>query len=107
MPNLPILIISTIIIGIISSLVGIGGGAITIPLMILCNIDVKKAVGTSAALGFPIAVAGAIGYIYNGLDEPNLPEFSLGYIYLPALIGVVAGTLVTVPIGVKLAHSMP
>lgn len=95
------------LIGIISSLVGAGGGVVTIPLMVMCNVPMRNAVGTSAALGLPIALAGAAGFIYTGLDQTNLPPMSLGYIYLPALFGIVAGTFVTVPIGAKLAHSMP
>lgn len=95
------------VIGIISSMVGGGGGVITIPLMMMCNVPMRNAVGTSAALGLPIALAGAAGYIYTGLGQTALPPLSLGYVYLPALIGIVAGTFVTVPVGAKLAHSMP
>ena len=94
-------------VGVISSLVGAGGGVVSIPLMVMCNVDMRNAVGTSAALGFPIALAGTLAYIYTGLGEPNLPPMSLGYIYLPALISVVIGTFVTVPLGAHLAHSMP
>jgi uncharacterized membrane protein YfcA len=94
-------------VGVISSLVGAGGGVVSIPLMVMCNVDMRNAVGTSAALGFPIALAGTLAYIYTGLGEPNLPPMSLGYVYLPALIGVVIGTFVTVPLGAHLAHSMP
>jgi uncharacterized membrane protein YfcA len=95
------------IIGVISSLVGAGGGVVSIPLMIMCNVEMRNAVGTSAALGFPIALAGALAYTYTGLGEQSLPPMSLGYVYLPALIGIVIGTFVTVPIGAHFAHSMP
>ena len=94
-------------VGVISSLVGAGGGVVSIPLMVMCNVPMRNAVGTSAALGFPIALAGAAGYAYTGLGQENLPAMSLGYVYLPALIGIVIGTFVTVPIGARLAHSMP
>ncbi len=94
-------------IGILSSLVGVGGGVVTIPLMVMCNVPMRNAVGTSAALGLPIALAGAAGYIYTGMGEHHLPPLSLGYVYLPALIGIVAGTFVTVPLGARLAHDMP
>ena len=57
--------------------------------------------------GWPIALAGAAGYAYTGLGEQGLPPMTLGYIYLPALIGIVIGTFVTVPFGARLAHSMP
>ena len=95
------------VIGVISSLVGAGGGVVTIPLMVMCNVPMRNAVGTSAALGLPIALAGAAGYIYTGLGQDSLPPLSLGYVYLPALIGIVAGTFVTVPLGARVAHTMP
>jgi uncharacterized protein len=96
-----------VLIGAVSSWVGAGGGVMTIPLMSLCNVPMRHAVGTSSALGFPIAIAGAVGYVATGLDKDHLPALSLGYLYLPALAGVVVGTLVTVAFGAKLAHSMP
>jgi uncharacterized protein len=99
--------IASAIVGIISSLVGAGGGVVSIPLMILCNVPIRNAVGTSAALGLPIALAGAAGYIYNGLGQSHLPPMSLGYVYVPALVGLVIGTFVTVPLGARAAHSMP
>ena len=95
------------LIGAISSLVGIGGGALSVPFMIWCNIPVHNAIGTSAAIGFPIAIAGTIGYIYNGLHAANLPQMSLGYVYFPALIGIVGLSVLTAPLGVRLAHSLP
>lgn len=95
------------LVGVISSLVGAGGGVVSIPLMVMCNVPIRNAVGTSAALGLPIALAGAAGYAYTGLGEQGLPPMTLGYIYLPALIGIVIGTFVTVPFGARLAHSMP
>ena len=94
-------------IGMLSSLVGIGGGIISVPFMIACNISVHHAIGTSAAIGFPIAIAGTIGYLYNGLSVPDLPDFSLGYIYLPALLGIVVTSVLTAQLGVRLAHSLP
>jgi uncharacterized membrane protein YfcA len=95
------------IVGVISSLVGAGGGVVSIPLMVMCNVPMRNAVGTSAALGLPIALAGAVGYAYTGLGEQDLPSMSLGYIFLPALLGIVIGTFITVPFGARLAHSMP
>jgi uncharacterized membrane protein YfcA len=95
------------IIGVVSSLVGIGGGTLSVPFMVWCNMSVHHAIGTSAAIGFPIAVAGTIGYIYNGWSIPGLPEFSIGYVYLPALLGIVVTSVMTAPLGVKLAHSLP
>jgi len=95
------------IIGVVSSLVGIGGGTLSVPFMIWCNMPVHHAIGTSAAIGFPIAIAGTIGYIVNGLSIQGLPDYSLGYIYLPALLGIVVTSVLTAPLGVRLAHSLP
>lgn len=95
------------VIGVVSSLVGIGGGTLSVPFMTWCNVPMHKAIGTSAAVGFPIAVAGTIGYILNGLSVADLPEYSLGYVYLPGLFGIACASMLTAPLGVKLAHSLP
>jgi uncharacterized protein len=94
-------------IGVISSLVGIGGGSLSVPFMIWCNLPVHTAIGTSAAIGFPIAVSGSIGYLINGFKATSLPPLSLGFLYLPALLGIVLASVITAPLGVKLAHSLP
>ena len=94
-------------IGVVSSLVGIGGGSLSVPFMIWCNVPVHNAIGTSAAIGFPIAVAGCVGFFVNGFKAASLPPFSVGFIYLPALVGIVLASVVTAPLGVKLAHSLP
>ncbi len=94
------------VIGGVSSLVGIGGGSLSVPFLTWCNIAIHRAIGTSAAIGFPIAVAGAAGYVVNGLSV-QLPPYSLGFVYLPALAGIAAASIVTAPVGAKLAHSMP
>lgn len=107
LPRMPGMLAGSIGIGAISSLVGAGGGVITIPLMILYNVPLRHAIGTSAALGLPIAVAGTAGYILTGLDKDHLPALSLGYIYIPALVGIVIGTFLTVPYGTRAAHRLP
>jgi len=101
------LTIASLFIGILSALVGVGGGVMTIPMMSMCNVPMRNAIGTSAALGLPIALAGSAGFIATGLGKDHLPAFSMGYVYLPALIGIVVGTLVTVPSGARVAHRMP
>ncbi len=93
-------------VGGISSLVGAGGGFISVPLMSACNVPIHKAVGTSAALGFPIAFAGSIGYILSGWNLPGMPEYCLGYLYLPALFSVAACSVMTAPLGARVAHSI-
>ncbi|MBA4356787.1 MAG: hypothetical protein C0405_03565 [Desulfovibrio sp.] len=97
------------VIGGISSLVGIGGGTLSVPFMTWCNVPLHTCIGTSAAIGFPIAVAGAAGYYVNGLSAPlpGLAEGYAGFIYLPALLGVAATSILTAPLGAKLAHSLP
>lgn len=95
------------IVGLVSNLVGIGGGTMTVPFFTWCNIPIHVAVGTASAIGFPIAVTGVIGYLANGLRVDGLPSLSIGYIYLPALIGIVATSMYTAKYGAKLAHALP
>jgi uncharacterized membrane protein YfcA len=95
------------VIGAVSSLVGIGGGSLSVPFMSYCNVPMHTAVGTSAAIGFPIAVAGTLSFIWNGLSAPGLPPYSLGYVNFMALAGIVSASYLTAPLGAKLAHSLP
>jgi uncharacterized membrane protein YfcA len=95
------------LIGGVSSLVAAGGGFLSVPFMVLCNINIRQAVGTSAALGFPIATAGVVGYIVGGWDVPDLPGPSLGFVYLPAFLGVVVSTIFMAPVGARVAHRLP
>ena len=85
----------------------IGGGFISVPFMTWCNVKIHNAVATSAALGFPIALAGTLSNIYFGWHEPNLPVGSLGYIYLPALFSVSIASVTTAPLGARTAHALP
>lgn len=94
-------------IGGISCLVAIGGGALSVPFMTWCNVKVQNAIGTSAAIGFPIALGGAIGYIWNGWGVAGLPAGSVGFVYLPAVVGVAAVSVLTAPVGARLTHTLP
>ena len=95
------------LIGGLSGLVGIGGGSLSVPFLVWCNLPIHHAIGTSAAIGFPIALAGTIGYILNGLATVGLPPGSLGFVYLPALAGVTLASICTAPLGARLAHRLP
>jgi len=94
-------------IGFLSGLVGAGGGFVSVPFMTWCNVPIHNAVATSAALGFPIALANALGYIVSGQGMANLPSGSLGYIYLPALLVIACASVLMAPLGVKAAHALP
>ena len=91
----------------LSSLMAIGGAAMTVPFMVFCGVSPIQAVGTASAIGFPIALAGAVGYVASGLAEGGLPSGSLGYVYLPALAGLTLASVLTAPLGAKLAHNLP
>lgn len=95
------------VIGAVSSWVGIGGGTLSVPFMLWHNIPLHRAIATSAAIGFPIAFAGALGYVLGGRNNAGLPAASLGFIYLPALAGIVAGSVLTAPLGAATAHRLP
>ena len=94
-------------IGVVSSFVGIGGGTLSVPFMTWCNVPLHTVIGTSAALGFPIALAGAVGYVVNGWRVSGLPEYSLGFVYLPALLAVAGASVLTAPLGARMAHALP
>lgn len=94
-------------IGVVSSMVGAGGAFISVPFMIWCNVRVHNAVATSAAIGFPISAAGTLGYVVAGLQQPSLPPLTVGYVNLPALAGIVVASMLTAPLGARLAHRWP
>lgn len=95
------------VIGGVSSLLAAGGAFLSIPFLAWCSVPLRRAIGTAAANGFPIAVAGTLGYTVQGLRAENLPDGSLGYVYLPALAFVVAAGVITAPIGARVAHALP
>lgn len=93
-------------IGVLSALVGAGGAFISVPFMTRCNVKIHNAVATSAALGFPIALAGTVGYVMAGW-EATLPKYTLGFVYLPALLTISAASVLTAPLGARAAHALP
>jgi uncharacterized protein len=95
------------VIGFLSGLVGAGGGFVSVPFMVAHNVSILQAVATSAALGFPIALANTVGYVVSGWSLPGLPQHSLGYVWLPALAAVACCSVLTAPLGARLAHRLP
>jgi uncharacterized membrane protein YfcA len=94
------------LIGALSSLVGAGGAFVSVPFMTWCNIKIHDAVGTSSALGFPIAFAGTLGYIYAGQGLPQMPPGAVGYLYLPGLVIISLASMTLAPFGARTAHRM-
>lgn len=94
-------------IGGISALVAIGGGSLSVPFMTWCNVKMHNAIGTSAAIGLPIALAGSVGYMISGYAATGLPAGSFGFIHLPALAACVATSMLVAPFGARAAHSLP
>jgi uncharacterized protein len=95
------------VIGTISTIVGIGGGNMVVPFLVWCNVSMRNAVATSSAAGLPIALMGAGSFVVTGLNESELPGWSTGYVYWPAVAGVVATSVLFAPLGARLAHTLP
>ena len=94
-------------IGLLSSIVGIGGGTLTVPYLVSGQMLMRNAVAVASACGLPIAVAGTVSYALLGWNATHLPEWSLGYVYLPVFIGTGLSSIITAPLGAKLAHNLP
>lgn len=93
-------------IGLLSSIVGIGGGTLTVPYLIHRQVSMHHAIAVASACGLPIAIAGTISYALLGWNAPDLPEWSLGYISLPAFCGITLSSIITAPLGAKLAYRL-
>jgi len=101
------LALAGLVIGTVAALMGVGGGSMTVPFLTWCNVEVRRAVATSAAIGLPIAVAGTAGFLVGGWDAPGRPPWSLGHVNLPAFLGIVVASTLCAPVGVRLAHTVP
>jgi len=94
------------VIGSVSAVIGIGGGTMTVPFLTWCNVTIHRAVGTSAACGLPVALGGAFSYLVLGWNIQDLPEWSGGFVYVPALAGIVITSMLFAPLGAWLAHRL-
>ncbi|TDR31843.1 sulfite exporter TauE/SafE family protein [Hydromonas duriensis] len=91
-------------VGILSTLISAGGGFISVPFMIWCNVPTRLAIGTSAALGFPIALFAVVGYLLTADSAVSLPPHTFAYIYFPAVLGIAMTSMLVAPIGAKIAQ---
>lgn len=107
LPGRAALAATSTLVGTVSALMGIGGGAMHVPFLSYCGVPVKRAIATAAAVGLPLAASATLGYIVGGLDEGGIPPGSVGYVNLPVFGGVVAASLVFAPLGATLAHRLP
>lgn len=107
MPGLAGMTFAGGVIGLVSSWVGIGGGTLSVPFLTWCNVGLRRAIGTSSAIGLPIALAGSVGYGVSGLAVSGLPPASVGFVYLPALAAIALGSWLTAPFGARATHRWP
>lgn len=105
-PGRPGLSIAGAVIGWASAIFGIGGGSLTVPFLCWRSVPIQQAVATSAACGLPIAVAGAISFMVVGWHNVQLPSLSLGFVYLPAMVGIAATSMFFARFGANLAHRL-
>jgi len=95
------------IIGALCTLLGAGVGVITVPFLVKRRFPLRQAVAISSACGLPLAIVGSLGYIALGWSNASLPNWSLGYLYVPAFLCIVTGSRVFAPMGAQLAHKLP
>jgi len=98
--------VAGVVIGAVSALLGIGGGTLTVPWLVWHNVAMRQAVATSAACGLPIALAGALGFVLAGRDRPDLPPGSTGFVYWPAVAAISVASVLSAPLGARLAHRL-
>ena len=107
LPQFAGMTVAGLIIGGISALVAIGGGSLSVPFMTWCNVKLQEAIATSSAIGLPIAVAGTLGHVISGWNGQGLPSYTIGFVFVPAILLVSSVSIFTAPLGAKLAHSLP
>lgn len=96
-----------VVIGSVAALGGIGGGILTVPFLLWCTVPLRHAVGTAAACTFPVALAGAVGFVVMGWKLAGAPALATGFLYWPAIAGIAAGSVLAAPLGAWLAHTLP
>jgi uncharacterized protein len=107
MPGALALIAFGAMMGVVSSFAGIGGAVLSIAFLSWCGMRFHETIGTAAAIGVPLAIAGTIGFIVTGMSDKTLPEWSLGYVYLPAFASIAITSFLVAPFGARLAHRLP
>lgn len=106
LPPGPVLSLIALIIGGLSTVLGLGGGIMTMPTLLAFRVTLKKAIGTAAAAGLVVTTIGAISFLYFGMNK-EITQLSFGYIYLPAFVMISVSTYIAAPFGVRLAHYLP
>jgi uncharacterized membrane protein YfcA len=104
MPPQPWTSVAGGVIGLVSTLVGIGGATINVPFMTMCKVPIHKAIGTSSALGIFISIPAALGFMYIGLNEVGRPPYSLGFINVPAFLLIIPSSVLLAKLGAYAAH---
>jgi uncharacterized membrane protein YfcA len=107
MPGRTVTLLIGLTIGIVCGLVSAGGAFLTVPWMLYCGVPMLTAIGTGAAIAVPVVFVGTIGYVVTGWQAPGLPPYSLGFVYLPALLALVLASSLTASAGARLAHRLP
>lgn len=105
-PGKPVLTIAGVVIGWASAIFGIGGGSLSVPFLTWRSVPMQQAVATSSACGMPIALAGAVSFMWLGWNNPQLPQWSAGFVYLPALVGIAISSMFFARFGARLAHRL-
>ncbi|KZN45654.1 permease [Pseudoalteromonas luteoviolacea] len=107
LPGGPFISVITSIMGALSAMIGIGGGVLIVPLLCFFSVDMRKAIGCATVSGIVIALFGSIGYIVSGSEKLSLQQGFAGYVYLPALFGIVLTSWFTAPLGAKATQYLP
>jgi uncharacterized membrane protein YfcA len=94
-------------VGTLAALAGIGGGILNMPYFLWCGLRAPQAAATSSATAFPVALAGALGYVAAGWGSASLPAYTTGFIYWPAVAGIAVASVSCAPLGAHLAHRLP